>query len=297
MPRMVDEGILAVAADRLVAALAPRPLPPHALVVDGRRLGHFDAVRMRRLEAFADVFELQGPDLAFRQRIDSFAARTDAVDRVARTLAAESALTAWRNERFAVVERFGEPPAFLLERAAARYFGIRTFAAHANGLVQHADGTLRMWLARRSPAKAIDPGMLDNLVGGGIPAGEAPQATLAREAREEAGIDAAIAAQASWQSELYIERHLPDGLQRETIFTCDLLLPPDWVPHNQDGEAVAHRQVDLAEAARLVANEHGADALTVDARAVLLDCLVRRTGATQCLSPALRTALRYRRSS
>ena len=28
-----------------------------------------------------------------------------------------------------------------------------------------------MWLARRSPAKAIDPGMLDNLVGGGIAAG------------------------------------------------------------------------------------------------------------------------------
>ena len=38
---------------------------------------------------------------------------------------------------------------------------------------------------------------------------------------------------------------LPDGLQRETVFVHDLVLPPDFVPANQDGEAVEHRLVDL----------------------------------------------------
>ena len=43
-----------------------------------------------------------------------------------------------------------------------------------------------MWIARRSPAKAIDPGMLDNLVGGGVAAGQTITTTLIKEAWEEA---------------------------------------------------------------------------------------------------------------
>ena len=51
----------------------------------------------------------------------------------------------------------------LIERAAARCLRHRTYAAHVNGLVRGEPTS--MWLARRSPGKAIDPGMLDNLVG------------------------------------------------------------------------------------------------------------------------------------
>ena len=70
---------------------------------------------------------------------------------------------------------------FELERCAARYFGIRTFAAHINGLVRTDDG-IRMWLGRRSPHKAVDPGLLDNMVGGGIAAGASVEATVIKEA-------------------------------------------------------------------------------------------------------------------
>ena len=48
-------------------------------------------------------------------------------------------------------------PVFELERAAARYFGVHTYAAHVNGLVR-GERRRRMWLARRSATKAIDPG-------------------------------------------------------------------------------------------------------------------------------------------
>ena len=64
-----------------------------------------------------------------------------------------------------------------------------------------------------------------------------------------------------------------DGLQLETLFVHDLALPPDFVPRNQDGEVSGHRLVDLAEAARLIAQESGSDEVTVDASLVVLDYL------------------------
>jgi 8-oxo-dGTP pyrophosphatase MutT (NUDIX family) len=85
---------------------------------------------------------------------------------------------------------------FELERAAARYFGVLTHAAHVNGLVRRSDRAVAMWIARRSDTKAIDPGMLDNLVGGGIATGHTVASTVIKEAFEEAGIEASVASHA-----------------------------------------------------------------------------------------------------
>jgi len=285
---MIELAILTAIRRRLDAALTrPQPArsqPMHALQVDGMALGRFDAGRMARLESFANVFRRRGEALEFVPGLGGPGDRTAALDDVAHALAAEGALTAWRNERYAVAAAFDAPPAFHLERAAARYFGIQTYAAHANGLVMDAAAP-RMWLARRSATKAIDPSQLDNLVGGGIAAGESPDATLVREAWEEAGIPAGLARQARRCMTIDVERHVHDGYQRETIFAYDLWLPGSFVPLNQDGEAVEHRCVDFTAAARLMANTEGPDVLTLDATAVAYDCL-RRHGATQPLPDA-----------
>lgn len=272
--RVIEPGILTAIAARLTPILTAHARPPHRLLVDGVAVGFFDAARMQRLAAFEAVFTRVGGDLAFAARLQSAEARTEAVDAVTRALAREGALTAWRDERYTVAARFGAPPAFAVERAAARYFGIHTYAAHANGLVRAGSQT-RMWLARRSPRKPIDPSQLDNLVGGGIGAGEDPDATLVREAWEEAGIAPALASRATRVATLYVERAVPDGLQRETLFAYDLPLPESFVPANRDGEAVEHRCVDLVEAARLIGLRAGPDVVTVDASAVVLDCLKR----------------------
>ena len=132
-----------------------------------------------------------------------------------------------------------------------------------------------LWFARRSPDKPIDPGFLDNLVGGGIAAGSTADATLVKEAWEEAGIPEAMARRASLVSVLHVKRAMFDGLQRETVFAHDLLLPPEFVPANQDGEAVEHRLVDLAEAARTIGHDAGLDQVTLDASLVVLDYLIR----------------------
>ncbi|MEO8754803.1 MAG: DUF4743 domain-containing protein, partial [Casimicrobiaceae bacterium] len=189
-------------------------------------------------------------------------------------LAAEGALTAWRNELYAVCPPHAATPCLHLERAAARYFGIHTRATHLNGLVRDEGGP-HLWFARRSVDKAIDPGLLDNLVGGGIAAGASPAETLAKEAWEEAGIGPDLAHSAISAGKIEIRRDQPDGLQWETVLAYDLWLPPTFTPANQDGEAVAHIRVDFAEAARLIGCAAGPDEVTADASLVVLDCLLR----------------------
>ena len=227
---------------------------------------------------FTDVFHRRtsgsASGLAFNATLESSAARTAALDRVVDVLAAEGRLTAWRGERYAIATDLSAPPLCLIERAAARFFGIRTYAAHVNGLVR--GDPMSMWLSRRSPDKPIDPGMLDNLVGGGIAAGATVAATMVREAWEEAGIAGDVAATATPAGEVRVCRSQPDGLQRETIFTHDLSLPADFLPSNQDGEAVEHRLVSLSEAAALIANDRGPDVVTADASLVILDFLLRQ---------------------
>ena len=259
---------------RLARELAPPRSRYWALWVDDSVAGWLDGIRAARLAAMPHIFEVRKDGVRFVAGIDGAPARSAALDDVARTLAAEGRLTAWRDERYAAAPGFAASPWFLLERAAARYFGIHTFGAHVNGLVRRS-GEVAMWLARRSPGKAIDPGMLDNLIGGGIAAGQSVATTVRKEAWEEAGVTAPQADLVLPAGTVHICREQPDGLQRETLFVHDLWLPAEFVPAGQDGEVVEHRLVTLPEAARLIANEAGRDVVTADASLVILDFLLR----------------------
>jgi 8-oxo-dGTP pyrophosphatase MutT (NUDIX family) len=213
---------------------------------------------------------------------------------VAATLRAEGALPGWRDELYRVAPAFGAQAVLHIERGAARYFGVRTWAAHVNGIVRSAR-SMSMWLARRSPTKATDPGMLDNLVGGGISAGLSVESTVIKESWEEAGIGDALAATARRTGIVHVMRALPDGLQRETVFAHDLDLPADFRPVNQDGEVTGYRLVDVDDAARAIAIDSGPDEVTVDASVVVLDFLLRhgRFGSGEPIFAAL-AALRDR---
>ena len=288
---MRADGIVPAIQARLALALAAPEGDYVALRIGGHTVGWLDPTRAARLSAFASVFDRADGEIRLAARLSDCAARTAAVEDVARVLAGEGLLSAWRDERYAVAVEFGAPPLVDIERAAARYFGIRTYAVHINGLVRGGGG-LRMWLARRSPTKAIDPGLLDNLVGGGIATGYGVLDTLRKEAWEEAGIPADVAARARPQGSIDICRPQPQGLQRETVFVYDLELDADFRPANQDGEAVEHRQLTMAEAAELIA-DNGDGAVTADASLVILDCLLRH-GALGPDSPGLRALSAFR---
>jgi 8-oxo-dGTP pyrophosphatase MutT (NUDIX family) len=286
---VIDSAMFRLIGSRLARALRPPVARYRPLRVDGEVAGWLTDARAERLRAFDEVFRVGDDDVTFAPVLDAEPARTRALARIVATLAEERALTAWRDELYPCAAAFAAPPWFLVERAAARYFGIHTWAAHVNGLVV-ADGDMRMWFARRSARKSIDPGMLDNLVGGGIAAGESVAAAVAREAWEEAGIVAGLAAGAIPAGAITLRREQPDGLQWETIFVHDVRLPAAFVPAGQDGEVVAHRLATLPEVARLLSVSAGPDQVTVDASLVALDCLLRLD--VQALSPAERDALR-----
>jgi 8-oxo-dGTP pyrophosphatase MutT (NUDIX family) len=267
---IAPSAAIARIADRLGRALAAPAVAYEPFVVADHVIGWVTPERAQRLARWPQFFRRRDRALELAPSLDTPEPRAEALAAVARTLAAEGALSAWRDERYAVAASPGEEALFELERAAARYFGIHTFAAHANGLTGDED-RWQMWLARRSPVKAIDPGLLDNLVGGGVAAGSDAAATLVKEAWEEAGLAKPLSRHAQCAGSVDICRATSDGLQRETICVYDLWLPADFAPANQDGEAVEHRLCAPEDVLAVLAT----DDITADASLVIVDFLIR----------------------
>ncbi|MGY2491146.1 DUF4743 domain-containing protein [Cupriavidus sp. CP313] len=204
---------------------------------------------------------------------NDFDARSAALQALARQLADAGHVRGWRDELFAVTPALDAPALAVVERAAARFLGLLTFASHMNGIVDgDVGGGPALWISRRSPAKSVDPGMWDNLVAGGMPHGSDPLATLVRECEEESGIPPALAQGAQAHGMIEVLRDLPEGVQWEQVYVYDLLLPPGFTPRNQDGEVSEHRRVDVAALLAIMS----AGAMTVDATLVTLDALGRR---------------------
>ena len=293
MADVIEPAILAAIHARLDRALQLPALRMRPFVVAGAPLGLVDDARVARLARFGRrFFDVHADRVELSGALDDERSRSAAMADVAATLRAEGALPGWRDELYRVAPAFDAPAALHIERGAARYFGVRTWAAHVNGVTRTAQSTA-MWLARRSPTKATDPGMLDNLVGGGISAGLSVEATVVKESWEEAGIGKALAATARRTGTVHVMRALPDGLQRETVFAHDLDLPADFRPVNQDGEVTEHRLVDIDGAATAIAVDSGPDEITVDASVVVLDFLLRhgRIGSAAPLGAALAALL------
>lgn len=120
------------------------------------------------------VFQLSQPSQVTEQQsltlspsYTTMEQRSSAVAGVLAALRAQGMFSGWRDELYPVTAAFDKPPALLLERAAAPYFGIRAYGIHINGYVETAAGTKMLWVARRSKSKPTWPGMLDHIVAGG----------------------------------------------------------------------------------------------------------------------------------
>lgn len=105
-----------------------------------------------------------------------------------------------------------------------------------NGYIRTSSGEYKLWVARRSAIKATYPGMLDNMVAGGIAAGTGVLETLVKECKEEASIGADLVSFARAMGTISYFHEAQDGLEPETEFLYELELPADFVPTPQDGE-------------------------------------------------------------
>ena len=237
--------------------------------VSGQAVGWLRPAFAANLSRWPEIFQINAGEVHLAQQLTTLEARSEALAGVVRALAVEGIVTGWRDEIYEIAATQG-PPLFRIERAAVRPFGLPSLAVHVNGIV--VGDEKKLWIARRSPAKPTDPGMLDNLVGGGVGAGFAPVEVLLKEAWEEAGIGAELARQATPGSTIHLLREVPEGVQSETILAHDLALPPEFRPQNQDGEVAEFR---LASAREVLALVHDSEEFTLDAALVTLDHFAR----------------------
>jgi len=182
-----------------------------------------------------DLFMIQPHAVTLSRALTTPEQRSDALDPFLRELSAEGMIGAWREERYPVAPRWGEAPLMTMERAAVAFFGIRAYGVHLNGFVRRSDG-LHLWVATRSRNKATYPGMLDNTVAGGQPAGTSLIENVIKECGEEASIPEAMARQAKPIGIVTYCLEHRDGLKPDVLFNFDLELPMDFTPKPNDDE-------------------------------------------------------------
>jgi 8-oxo-dGTP pyrophosphatase MutT (NUDIX family) len=199
--------------------------------------------------------------------------RSGCLAQVNHALQAAGLITGWRSETFPLLPAIGGALLATLERAAARFWGTLTFGAHCNGYQADARGRpSHLWIARRALDKQTDPGLLDNLIGGGVPHGQNPAQTVVREGWEEAGLLPAQMAALVAGRRFRVARDVAEGFQREEISVFDLALPASLLPQNQDGEVHSHRLMTIDQA---LAHAAAGD-MTVDAALATLDFALRQ---------------------
>lgn len=175
---------------------------------------------------------------------------------ISRDLRDQGQLQGWRNELFACwgwidsAWPYIQPELFRIERAAFRYFGLRSHAAHVHGFTP--DG--RMYCGRRALNKATDPGLLDNLAAGGLPVDEQPIECALREIYEEAGLERLVKDLSLDACEILTEWPVVEGWHSERLFLFSLLLTDTEHPQNRDGEVSEFHCMDIAEVIQRLKN-------------------------------------------
>lgn len=61
----------------------------------------------------------------------------------------------WRDETYPLGPAFDAPPSLLIERAAAPYFGMRSYGVHVNGARRAAPRCLSAHFGGRAPAQSV----------------------------------------------------------------------------------------------------------------------------------------------
>jgi isopentenyldiphosphate isomerase len=209
--------------------------------------------------------------LALHDDLADFAARSRALAELVADLHGSGELPRVHGEMYPVKESFTDAPAARIDRAAAPYFGVRQWGLHVNGFVRR-DGSLHMWVARRSRHKPTYPGLLDNMVAGGQPIGLSLQDNLLKECAEEASLPADLAQRALPVGAITYCHETEIGIKPDYILCYDLELTADFAPRCGDDEV---ESFELWPLARVAATVEGTRAFKPNCNLVVIDFLVR----------------------
>ena len=231
------------------------PLTP--FFVDGVRAGDVAPPILEALRDFPAVFAVTNEKVSLCAD-GTFEERNEAVNEVALALRDRGLLTKWRDETLALTTRFDAPaPLLLIERRLNPLLGGKGFGVAVNGwCTEPATGEQMLWVATRADDKATWPGMLDALAAGALAAGNSPLDAARREAAEEAGVSAQLAAAAMRPVGAVSYRGVDESptQPKDDVFFCfDIELPWDFAPLAVDGEVSKFERMPVAEVARAVA--------------------------------------------
>ncbi|RGP76097.1 hypothetical protein FLONG3_5488 [Fusarium longipes] len=167
-----------------------------------------------------------------------------------------------------------------VERFAAPLFGIATRGAHLTGYVREDDGSIKIWVARRSRHLFSYPGLLDSTVAGGVKASDTPLACIKAESTEEACLppdlvskhvepaDAITLANINTKSKLF---------HSDIIYVFDLELPSHVIPRPGDDEVEEFVLMECGEVVeRMLKGEFKPNVCPV-----MIDFLVRKGFITE----------------
>ncbi len=240
------------------------------LVAGGERIGLLRRDNAAALRPYPDVFAVSEERVELRVPGDADTI-SRAVDGVVDRLVVERRLPKYRNETFDVAVRWGAPPIFRLDRGAVPFFGTRAYGVHLNGWRREGD-RLSLWVARRAADRRLAPNKLDNLVAGGIGNGYGAEATLAKEADEEAAIPPGLIARAIPAGAVSYRMATELGIRDDVLFVYDLEVPDDFTPENRDGEMAGFT---LMPAAAVLDRIRHTDDFKFNVNLVILDFAVR----------------------
>ncbi len=199
----------------------------------------------------------------------------------------QAGLADWRDEPFDVREHPDGPVLGQADRGSMPVLGLVSVGAHLNGIVRRPDGT-HLWIGRRSMSKRLDPGRLDHLAAGGVPAGLTPRETLLKEAAEECGLPPDLTARAREVAVIAYGCERDEGLRRDRLHCFDLDLPEDFAPRAVDGEVAGF---ELWPLPRVLETLRAGDAFKFNVPLVLVDLLLREGAVAGDEARRLRAAL------
>ena len=254
-----------------------------------RAVGWIRSDTLPLLRAYEDIFDFADGIVTLSPRLDTCTARKQALLKVARGLdARDGVLPPWRDEVYPVFTdpahpEFASPdptsnstaePLAHVTRSAVLFFGVPAWGVHLNGYVEDGNG-LKVWLARRGPGCFDFPGKLDNMVAGGQPVGLSVTDNLAKEALEEAGIEAGIIARARPEGGISYTVETPFGLSIGTTFVYDLKLPSAFTPRCHDGEVAEFLLLPEGEVTEMAATTAEALHFKPNSALMIIDFLLR----------------------
>ena len=242
-------------------------------ICEGQTVGLVGPEAAEHLKKYPDVLIVSQESVVLSPGLDNPQKRNEAMEKILLDLRDRKifpSLSKWRNEKYEIKTSFSSKALFEMERAACSLFGVRVYGCQINGFVNHSSLGLCLWLQKRSMTQSW-PGLRDNFVGGGLPAGMGVRENAIKEAGEEANVPQHLAAQMKQVGSVSFLREYRGRMHPETIFVFDLELPETFSPGNTDGEVESFTLVPVQEVRSLICSEE----FKISSSPVALDWLIR----------------------